>query len=205
MSNVDENWIIGIDEAGRGPLAGPVAVGCVAMRASDVRKVRRAFKEIWGKDSKKLTHNRRERWYAEIEGLVSSGVLIATYASSSAKIIDSKGIVWGIVSALARAVRKTGINPLHARVLLDGGLYAPPQYVTQETIIKGDEKELVISLASIVAKVRRDRYMVTLGKKHPEYGFERHKGYGTLKHRDTLNKIGVIREHRMSFLRNILS
>lgn len=87
------------------------------------------------------------------------------------------------------------------RVLLDGGLRAPVHYTNQQTIIKGDEKELVIALASIVAKVTRDKRMVALAKKFPAYGFEKHKGYGTRAHYEAIKKHGITPHHRKSFLK----
>ena len=92
------------------------------------------------------------------------------------------------------------IKPLKAKVLLDGGLKAPINYLNQKTIIKGDEKEMVIALASICAKVLRDRKMNTLANKHPKYGFDGHKGYGTRKHYLAINKYGMLATHRRSFL-----
>ncbi|MBI3634379.1 MAG: hypothetical protein HY228_02050 [Candidatus Yonathbacteria bacterium] len=89
-------------------------------------------------------------------------------------------------------------------VLLDGGLRAPARYKNQKTIIKGDEKELVIALASIVAKVARDARMVKLGKKFPQYGFEKHKGYGTRAHYKAIKKHGITKHHRKSFLKNVI-
>ena len=96
------------------------------------------------------------------------------------------------------------VEPDMARVLLDGGLKAPVEFKNQKTIIKGDEREMVIALASICAKVLRDRKMNLLGKKHPKYGFEVHKGYGTKKHYQAIRKYGLLPVHRRSFLRKIL-
>ncbi|MBI5400711.1 MAG: hypothetical protein HZB12_01160 [Candidatus Yonathbacteria bacterium] len=89
-------------------------------------------------------------------------------------------------------------------VLLDGGLRAPAHYSNQKTIIKGDEKELSIALASIVAKVARDKKMIALAKKFPAYGFEKHKGYGTRAHYEAIKKHGATKHHRKSFLKNVV-
>ena len=97
------------------------------------------------------------------------------------------------------------MDPQTCLVLLDGGLKAPREFIYQKTIIKGDEKELSISLASIAAKVTRDAYMTKLAKKYPAYGFEIHKGYGTKKHREAIKKHGPSEVHRMSFLGRILA
>jgi len=93
------------------------------------------------------------------------------------------------------------INPKKCKVLLDGGLKAPEEYIDQKTIIKGDEKKMIIALASIYAKVMRDRKMVKFGKEYPEYGFEIHKGYGTKKHYEAIGKYGLSNIHRRSYIK----
>ncbi len=179
-------YVIGIDEVGRGPIAGPVTV-CACMISSDIAK---KYKGI--KDSKKLTASQREKIYEEIQGLVEYKV-----TSVSAKEIDKKGISFCIKKALATSI---SIFPKETKVLLDGGLKAPPEYKDQKTIIKGDEKEVCIALASILAKVTRDRYMVKMALKHPLYGLEGHKGYGTRHHYESIKKHGPSPLHRRSFL-----
>ncbi len=179
-------YVIGIDEVGRGPIAGPVTV-CACMISSDIAK---KYKGI--KDSKKLTQKRREEIYKEIQGLVEYKV-----TSISAKEIDEKGISFCIKKALATSI---SIFPKETKVLLDGGLKAPPEYKDQKTIIKGDEKEVSIALASILAKVTRDRYMAKMALKYPLYGLEGHKGYGTRKHYESIQKYGPSPLHRRSFL-----
>ena len=96
------------------------------------------------------------------------------------------------------------LDGLDCHVLLDGGLKAPESYKNQETIIRGDEKEPIISLASIMAKVTRDRHMGELALKHPLYGFEQHKGYGTARHYENLRKHGISPAHRKTFLKNLV-
>ncbi len=179
-------YTIGIDEVGRGPIAGPVTV-CACMISAEIAK---KYKGI--KDSKKLSESQREKIFTEIQGLVEYKV-----TSISAKEIDTKGISFCIKKALAKSI---SIFPTDTLVLLDGGLKAPPEYKDQKTIIKGDEKEVCIALASIIAKVTRDRYMCKMAKKHPEYGFEDHKGYGTRAHYVAIDKIGMSPLHRLSFL-----
>jgi ribonuclease HII len=193
-------WIVGIDEAGRGPIAGPVAVGGVCIEKSKYARVKQLCKEIRGKDSKKLTERKREEWFENIRQMQRDGLLTYAVSMSAAKMIDAKGIVPAIRSAMQRVLKRIAPNPLESTIKLDGALHAPHRYANQETIIKGDEKELVISLASICAKVERDRKMVRLAKKYPEYGFERHKGYGTKMHYMALAKHGAREEHRRSFL-----
>lgn len=178
-------YTIGIDEVGRGPIAGPVTV-CACMISSDIAK---KYKGI--KDSKKLSELQREKIFSEIQGKVEYKV-----TSISAKEIDEKGISFCIKKALAKSI---SVFPTDTLVLLDGGLKAPLEYKDQKTIIKGDEKEVCIALASIIAKVTRDRYMCKMAKKCPEYGFEGHKGYGTRKHYEAIEKHGLSPLHRRTF------
>jgi ribonuclease HII len=194
MDNI--SYLVGIDEAGRGPLAGPVSVGAVLVPTHfDWSKVDGA------KDSKQMTALAREEVYARMLQLKAEGEIRFVVALSSARTIDTKGIVPAIRLALEGAIEKLEVNPTHCRVLLDGGLKAPAQYVYQETIIKGDAKEKVIALASIAAKVLRDRHMVREALKYPQYDFEVHKGYGTKKHRDKMTLFGLCAIHRRSFCR----
>ena len=181
---------IGIDEAGRGPLAGPVAVGvCTA-------SVRRPHILKGIRDSKKLSQTQRDAWYHTITTAQNMRCVVAfTHAS----VIDKKGIVAAVNSALVRALRKLKIQPCHCTVLLDGGLRAPAEYKQQKTIIRGDSSEPLISAGAIVAKVTRDRYMERSAKKYPEYQFAQHKGYGTALHRRTLQKHGACPLHRLTF------
>ncbi len=191
------NLFIGIDEVGRGPLAGPVAVG-VAMATPEVI---RKFKQI--KESKQLSAKQREEWYAKISA-PQSGVRFAV-SFVSAPMIDKRGIAPSIRTALARGLKKLSPDPKRTRVLLDGGLYAPEEYIYQETIIRGDAKETIIAIASVVAKVKRDRLMHRLHDAFPKYGFDMHVGYGTKKHVDAILKYGITSEHRETFCTNILT
>lgn len=192
-----KRFLIGIDEAGRGPLAGPVAVGAVL--------VEHAFdwELIPGvRDSKKMSEKAREAVFARMEELKRDGVLRFAVAFSSAQIIDSRGIVPAVHSALARALGTLDVSPEECSVLLDGGLRAPETFAHQKTIIRGDDSEPVISLASIAAKVSRDRIMHRESAKFPEYGFEVHKGYGTKAHRELIGRLGLSPMHRASFCRS---
>ncbi len=192
-------YIIGIDEAGRGPLAGPVAVGVCLVPA---KMTRRNFKNI--RDSKKLTEKMRDVWFAKMceMNLDFSATLISN------KVIDERGLSFAIKKAMSDSLKKIqsscGFRPSECLVLLDGGLHAPTEFTFQKTIIKGDEKEFAISLASIAAKVTRDAYMKKQAKKFPEYGFAIHKGYGTARHISAIKKEGVTNLHRLSFLKNIV-
>ena len=144
----------------------------------------------------------REAWYAKIWAK-RSGVTFAV-SFVSALTIDKQGINPSIRLALARGLKKLSPNPKRVRVLLDGGLKAPHEYTDQETIIRWDAKETIIAIASVVAKVKRDRLMMRLDKKYPEYGFDRHVGYGTPKHILAIKKHGPTLLHRKTFCKNIL-
>lgn len=192
-------WIIGIDEAGRGPLAGPVSVAATMFLKEDEKKLLRVFAPIKGKDSKKLSEKQRDFWFGVIEREVQSGRLKVAQAFVGAKIIDAKGIVPAVRMGIAKVLTELGVNPMETQVLLDGSLKAPAEYKNQKTIIRGDEKELAISLASIIAKVVRDEKMRSLAKKYPAYGFDKHKGYGTREHREAIEKWGLCEEHRRSY------
>lgn len=186
-----KNFIIGIDEAGRGPLAGPVAVGAVKIPVDFDRSF---FAGI--KDSKKLSEQMREEWFLKLtKSDIPYGV-----ALMSASIIDRQGIQWAIRKGIQKVLKKVEADPVETLVLLDGGLTAPLEFREQQTIIKGDVSEPEISLAAIVAKVTRDRYMKRLGNKYPRYGFETHKGYGTARHRNAIALHGPSPHHRMSFI-----
>jgi ribonuclease HII len=189
--------ILGVDEAGRGPLAGPVAVGIVSVPVHF--NIRAAFPEV--NDSKLLSESTRESIYKELEGRAAVGELSFCVRFAAASTIDKLGITRAVKRSVWSGVRKLAPDPGTARVLLDGLLYAPSEYA-QETIVKGDALEPVISLASIVAKVRRDRFMKRIASEYPEYMFEIHKGYGTKKHYEMLMKFGPSDIHRRTFLHN---
>lgn len=195
-----QNSLVGIDEAGRGPLAGPVAVGIAVVPG----------KFDWSKlpgvnDSKKLTEKKREEIFKAAQRLKAAGQLDYAVSMVAAKVIDKTGIVPSINLAMERALRSLELEPNDCSVKLDGGLKAPHIYVYQETIIKGDSKEKVIGLASIMGKVTRDHYMVRKSKDSifAPYDFATHKGYGTKKHRASIAKYGMSTEHRESFCKNI--
>ena len=192
-------YLIGIDEAGRGPLAGPVAVGAVIVPSdfdwSVVAGVR---------DSKKLTPLQREVWYKRISMLKNSGHLNYFVSFSSAATIDKRGIVCAIHFALVRSLKHLGAKPDRCEVRLDGSLRAPEEFVRQRTIIHGDDIEPVISMASIMAKVSRDRLLQRLALRFPEYDLQKHKGYGTRAHREAILHQGLSGIHRRSFCRGLL-
>lgn len=208
MNKNTYKYLLGIDEVGRGPIAGPVAVGAFIFITPDAHKL---FKGV--KESKQLTEKMREVWYSKIERMNELGEVDFEVTFQSEKVIDNKGISFAIKKALQTSLNKLikraeqkinlKIKVEEVLILLDGGLYAPEEYINQKTIIKGDVKEKVIALASICAKVTRDRYMRKMAKKHPEYGFDVHKGYGTSKHYEAIQKHGPTDIHRRSFIKKI--
>jgi ribonuclease HII len=200
-------WLIGIDEVGRGPLAGPLTVVALAIPYAQYRRYCARFcPDI--RDSKKLSPELRAEWNRRIRAEVKVGNLVFATVSISAATIDKQGMGTVARSAVARALKKLlcklTAHPEHCDVRLDGALYAPDSYPRRQTIIKGDELEPAISLASIVAKVHRDRYMTRMALQFPQYRFELHKGYGTKQHRQTLKNAGISILHRKSFLTRII-
>jgi ribonuclease HII len=195
MKLVKKKDFVGIDEVGRGPLAGPVAL-CAFLWYGE-----RFPKELKGiKDSKKISEKKREEWYAKILEFKKEEKCDFRVVYKSAKYIDKWGISNAIKEAIKSALTLLPLNSKKVTVLLDGGLKAPSEYLNQETIIKGDTKEFVISAASIMAKVSRDKLMKKLGKKFPKYGFEIHKGYGTVAHRKAVREFGMCEEHRRTYI-----
>lgn len=190
------SYIVGVDEAGRGPLAGPVTVSAVVMPRELPPSFFRGLK-----DSKHLTAAAREEWfaYARESKAKKKGIRYAV-SSVGSRTIDRHGIMPAIRLATKRALERLALDPRKCLVVLDGSLYAPKTYIHQRTIIRGDERVPIIKLASVMAKVRRDRYMVKLAARHPGYGFEKHKGYGTRAHYRCLTRLGLCAVHRRSFL-----
>lgn len=181
--------ICGIDEAGRGPLAGPVYAAAVIL-PMDL--------EIDGlNDSKKLSEKKREALFDVIcEKAISYSIGIATEEE-----IDDINILNATFLAMRRAVDGLSIKPDYA--LIDGNQH-PGLSISDETVVKGDGKSMSIAAASILAKVSRDRFMLEIAEKYPEYCFDKHKGYGTKLHYEMIEKYGVSPVHRRSFLKKIL-
>lgn len=204
MTRKTHNWIIGIDEAGRGPLAGPVSVG-VACIPKDFN-----WLLIPGvNDSKKLSEKKREEIFKIAEKLKRDKKLDYAVFMVSAKIIDKIGIVPAVNKAMSQAlteIRRPDFRIGECLVKLDGSLKAPAEYSHQETIIGGDGKEKVIGLASVMAKVTRDRYMVKIARlaAYTAYNFDIHKGYGTKMHREAIVKNGPSNIHRVSFCTKLI-
>ena len=194
-------YIVGVDEVGRGPLAGPVAV-CAFMIKDDIfLKNQKDNKLPKLKDSKKLSKKQREVWFEYLRVAKTSSFCDYSISFVSPENIDKFGIAKCIQKALNKSLAKI-ISHEHESyfIYLDGGLHAPSEYIHQETIIKGDELHPVISMASIMAKVSRDRVMTDFAKQYPEYGFDKHSGYGTKSHYEEIKKHGQTPIHRKSFI-----
>jgi ribonuclease HII len=195
-------WIVGIDEVGRGPIAGPLAIGACAITPRLERKLRGI------RDSKKLNARGREEWLEKIHWWQRQGELHYRVVFIHSSVIDRRGMRFALRTAVARALsalKRTLPNLQSAPLLLDGGLLAPSAYLNQQTLIKGDEREPSIALASIAAKVLRDRHMTRLAQVHLGYLFEKHKGYGTREHYKALALHGPSPIHRLSFMRSLHS
>lgn len=213
-----KKYVIGIDEVGRGALAGPVVVAAVCFPA----KMKIREKNLGAlKDSKKLSPKVREQWadyFKTIKDISSS--VARVYPRKIEKINISGAANHAASMASSRLAKSLGLKENQYRIFLDGGLYLkskenqltlrrgfPRQSSGQagrmivKTIIRGDEKITAVKVASIIAKVQRDKYMRKLSKRHPQYGFEIHKGYGTKLHRDAINRHGPSEVHRLTFLK----
>ncbi|WP_374640488.1 ribonuclease HII [Hydrogenophaga sp.] len=176
--------VAGVDEAGRGPLAGPVVAAAVIL--DDLAPIKGLA------DSKKLTERQRERLYDEIR----AKALCCSVAQASVTEIDSLNILQATMLAMRRAVQGLRLKPV--KVLVDGNRL-PSLDVMAEAVVGGDALVPAISAASILAKVTRDRLLMELHERHPDYGFDRHKGYGTAQHLEALRRLGPLPEHRRTF------
>jgi ribonuclease HII len=195
------SYIIGIDEVGRGPLAGPVVIAAVCI-PSNFRHAK-----ILGtvRDSKKLTELQRETWSGYLRQHPSVRYAFARVnAARIDKLNITKAANRAVQQALRQLERKQGVAVMKARITLDGGLYikdkATQQQFRARTMPKADDRVPVVAYASILAKVHRDAYMKKKAKEFPAYGFEQHKGYGTRLHRRALKKHGPTPLHRLTFV-----
>lgn len=182
-------YICGIDEVGRGPLAGPVVAAAVVLpKDVDI---------YYLNDSKQLSEKKREQLYDEImEKAVSVGIGFA-----DEKCIDEINILQADYVAMRIAISKLSVTP---DILLNDAVEIPEVDIPQVSIIKGDAKSVSIAAASIVAKVTRDRFMVEMDAKYPGYGFASNKGYGSAKHIEALKTIGPCEIHRRTFIGNFI-
>lgn len=199
MYSFDKNfgnyvYIAGVDEVGRGPLAGPIAAGSVVLnlRSHDFKDLLLGIK-----DSKKLSHDTRERLSKLIKvKSISYNISVINNAE-----IDERGIAWCNNEVLRRAASGLKIAP---DLVLSDGYAVKNLNIENEFVIKGDAKSASIACASIIAKVYRDNLMQEYAKIYPQYGFERNSGYGTEEHIEAIKKYGICKIHRKSFLKNIL-
>lgn len=187
--NKGYKFVVGLDEAGRGPLAGPVVAGCVCITSPDqvIPSVR---------DSKKMTEKQRNEAFSLIKN-ISSGYGVGIVDS---KRIDEVGIKNAVLEAMSKALLETEIM-LKSRadyIIADGGIYLIEDY-NMESINHGDLNHYSIAAGSVLAKVTRDRIMYDYAIQYPEYGFEKHVGYGTKYHMDMIKKLGPCDIHRKSF------
>lgn len=181
--------VAGIDEAGRGPLAGPVVAACVILKEKpDILKI---------DDSKKINEKTREEIFEQIKG---SGIIYGIGIADNNEI-DRYNIWEATMLAMRRAIAMADETP--AIVLVDGNQNIKGIDIPQRTVIQGDSKCISIACASIIAKVTRDRLMYEYAKIYKMYGFEKHKGYGTREHMDIIKELGPTPIHRISFLKNI--
>ena len=186
-------WQAGVDEAGRGPLVGSVFAAAVVLPEEyDLPGLT---------DSKKLSERRRD----ELAVLIKQQALAWCVAAASVEEIDRLNILHATMLAMRRAVH--GLERLPEKVWIDGNRVPPDLGCEAEAVVKGDSKIIQISAASVLAKTARDAEMYALAERYPQYGFERHKGYGTAEHLAALQRHGALPEHRRSFapVREILA
>lgn len=185
----DYTYICGIDEVGRGPLAGPVVAGAVILpKDCDI---------LYINDSKKLSEKKREELYE----IIMEKAIACAVGYATPERIDEINILQATYEAMREAVEKLSTTP---DLLLNDAVTIPKIMIQQIPIIKGDAKSISIGAASIIAKVTRDRLMVEYSKVFPEYGFAEHKGYGSASHIEALRKYGPTPIHRKSFIKNFV-
>ena len=185
------SFVAGLDEAGRGCLAGPVVAAAVILPlSSDTEDILARFNGV--NDSKQLTMQARERLYS----LIMHNALAVGVGSGSVAIIDERNILQATKYAMRSALEQLSTTP---QALLLDAIQLPGLKIPQRSLIKGDARCLSIAAASIIAKVTRDRLMLDLHKEYPEYGFDQHKGYGTAAHLAALQAHGATPHHRQSF------
>jgi ribonuclease HII len=196
-------YTIGVDEVGRGPLAGPLVVCACAVRSGvDVLSL---FPKNQLRDSKKLSEKARIAIVEILPPLVEAKDILFGIGEVSAEKIDEIGLSASIKQAIEKALQKVHAQGVgqDSFIFLDGSLHADKKY-EQETIIKGDEAIKEIALASIIAKIHRDTFMKKISDAYPGYGFENHVGYGTKAHYEAIQQIGLTPLHRRSFLKKLI-
>ena len=187
------SWVAGVDEAGRGALAGPVFAAAVQLPPTGDRQHDILARLQGIKDSKLLSPKARERY----DAIIRENGLAYAVAYSPAEFIDQHGILNATRRAMTEAVSR--LVPSTQAILVDGPLRLVSLNLPQWPVVRGDRQSLSIAAASILAKVGRDHYMLALDERFPEYGFAHHKGYGTAEHLAALGRLGPCPEHRRSF------
>ncbi len=196
----EKEYLVGVDEAGRGPLAGPVAIGTSMILKEKSTKVFSLLKKHGLNDSKQVKESDREKLYEILLQMKKEKTIDWEVSLISAKVISTKGISHAIKLGIDKNLKKLKIKAQKSILELDGALKIPQDnWKKASVIIKGDSIKPSIMIASIVAKVARDRHMKTLSKKYPEYEFNIHKGYGTKKHREYIREYGMSKEHRVGW------
>lgn len=180
-------------------MAGPVAVAAVKVGREFDKKFFRGIK-----DSKQLNEEERKMWFELAREAHTEGILDFSVSLISHTVIDRHGMTKAVMTGIRRNLLKLSVPTKESHIFLDGLLKAPVEYKHQLTVIRGDEKVPIISLAGILAKVARDARMKSLAKKYPQYGFEKHKGYATEDHRKALRKFGPVSVHRMTFIKGLI-
>ena len=193
LENMYSGLVVGIDEAGRGPWAGPVVAGAVVILDKNLSKILLEGLD----DSKKLSAKKREILYDELFAEQAKGKLYIGIGEASCQEIDKLNILQATFLAMKRATDKLPKCPDMA--LIDGNRTPGNFNCPTKTVIKGDAKSMSVAAASIAAKVYRDRIMKEMAKKYPYYGFEKNAGYGTASHIEGLKKHGITPEHRKSY------
>ena len=184
-------YVAGLDEAGRGALAGPVAVGAVILPHGDPTRLSSTL--AGARDSKQMTPRARARLAIQIKAVAMNW----SVGFATADEIDARGIVWATRMAAMRALHQFSITPQF--LLTDFRLELPQLEISQTSLVKGDAQCLSIACASILAKTERDALMLSLDERHPGYELGKHKGYGTQAHRSALRRLGMSDIHRKTF------
>jgi ribonuclease HII len=192
----DGAHLIGVDEAGRGPLAGPVIVCGTRISCDFLQQIANFSRLSWVDDSKKLSSAKREALFRDLFELRKQGFIRFTVASRGHEMIDKINILEATIAAMGDVIARL-ISP-GTKVLIDGNPLKHLQF-HHFGIVKGNSKSFCIAMASIIAKVTRDRIMDFFGKKYPQYGFEKHKGYGTAAHIAAIGRYGLSPIHRKTF------
>ncbi len=192
-------YICGVDEAGRGPLAGPMSFSFFVVTIIQYKEIMNPLLKIGLHDSKQLSEKKREEIFGAIKKLGDKVQFKNSMISE--KLIDKLGISRCVKILLKRLLRRID-HTNKTYFLVDGSIKFPKEFI-HKVIIRGDSIEPVIMAASVISKVKRDRRMVKLAEKFPKYGFEIHKGYGTSSHIKAIKKYGLSEIHRRSFCKNL--